>query len=306
MQGIVIKSTGSWYQVRREDGSIIQCRLKGKFRLSGIKHTNPVTVGDHVEFEMEPDSDNGVINKIADRRNYIIRKANNLSKQTHIIASNLDQLMLIATLAYPKTSLGFIDRILVTAEAYHIPAVIVFNKSDLMKNGFDELLDETIGLYEKVGYRCLKTSTVTGEGLDELKELLKNKTTLLSGHSGVGKSTLLNTIEPGLNLKTGIISNYSKKGQHTTTFAEMHPLSFGGFIVDTPGIREFGLVDFDLAEVSHYFREMQPLIGKCKYNNCMHINEKDCAIQAAVVSGEISEQRFSSYLSIISNQDIYE
>lgn len=306
MQGIVVKSTGSWYQVRTAKGIIIQCRLKGKFRLNGIKHTNPVTVGDVVDFEMEPESENGVIHKIHDRKNYIIRKANNLSKQTHIIASNLDQLMLIATLAFPKTSLGFIDRVLLTAEAYHIPAIIVFNKVDLMQNGFDEILSETIQLYERIGYPCLKTSAKTGEGLEELKSLLSNKTTLLSGHSGVGKSTLLNTIEPTLNLKTGIISNYSKKGQHTTTFAEMHPLNFGGFIVDTPGIREFGLVDFDLNEVSHYFKEMQPLIGQCKYNNCMHVNEPECAIQAAVASGQISEQRFSSYLSIISNQDIYE
>ncbi|MDP1727139.1 MAG: ribosome small subunit-dependent GTPase A [Bacteroidota bacterium] len=306
MQGIVVKSTGSWYQVRTEKGTIILCRLKGKFRLSGIKHTNPVTVGDVVDFEMESESENGVIHKIYERKNYIIRKANNLSKQTHIIASNLDQLMLIATLAFPKTSFGFIDRILVTAEAYHIPAIIVFNKADLMQNGFDQMLSETIQLYEQVGYPCLKTSAKTGEGLEELKAMLCNKTTLLSGHSGVGKSTLLNTIEPALNLKTGIISNYSKKGQHTTTFAEMHHLSIGGFIVDTPGIREFGLVDFDLAEVSHYFKEMQPLIGQCKYNNCMHVNEPECAIQAAVVAGQISEQRFSSYLSIISNQDIYE
>ncbi|MBC7383144.1 MAG: ribosome small subunit-dependent GTPase A [Bacteroidia bacterium] len=306
MHGIVVKSTGSWYQVRKENGSLIPCRLKGKFRLSGIKHTNPVTVGDVIEFEMEPESGNGIINKIHERKNHIIRKANNLSKQTHIIASNLDQILIIVTLAYPKTSLGFIDRLLITSEAYHIPAVIVFNKKDLMINGWEEVVDHTIKLYEKIGYRCIETSTLSGEGLSELKALLTGKTTLVSGHSGVGKSTLLNFVEPTLNLKTGIISNYSKKGQHTTTFAEMHPLSFGGFIVDTPGIREFGLVDFDMAEVSHYFKEMQPLIGKCKFNNCKHINEPDCAIQAAVVSGEISEERFSSYLSIISNQDIYE
>lgn len=306
MQGTIVKSTGSWYLVRTADGNLISCRLKGKFRLSGIKHTNPVTVGDQVQFEMEPESENGIIHKIEDRRNYIIRKANNLSKQTHIIASNLDQCMLIATLAYPKTSLGFMDRFLVTAEAYHIPAIIVFNKVDLMKNGLEEILQETIELYQKIGYKCLSTSTITQEGLDELKHILKDKTTLLSGHSGVGKSTLINAIAPGLHLKTGIISNYSLKGQHTTTFAEMHPLSFGGYIVDTPGIREFGLVDFDLSEVSHYFKEMQPLIGKCKYNNCMHLNEPDCAIQEAVAKGQISEERFGSYLSIISNQDIYE
>ena len=305
MHGTVVKSTGSWYHVRKGNGDIVPCRLKGKFRLDGIKHTNPVTVGDEVHFEMEPESGNGVISKIDDRKNYIIRKSNNLSKQTHIIASNLDQCMLIATLAFPRTSFGFMDRFLITAEAYHIPAIIVFNKTDLMEGGFDEVLNETIRLYEKIGYRCLKTSAITGEGLEEFKTVLANKTTLLSGHSGVGKSTLLNGIEPALNLKTKAISKYSQKGQHTTTFAEMHPLSFGGYIVDTPGIREFGLVDYDMVEVSHYFKEMQPLIGKCKYNNCKHINEPDCAIQAAVVSGEISEQRFSSYLSIISNQNIY-
>jgi ribosome biogenesis GTPase len=306
MKGVVIKSTGSWYSVRTENGAIHACRLKGKFRLKGIKHTNPVTVGDKVNFELEPESHNGIIDAIDDRKNYIIRKANNLSKQTHIIASNLDQSLLIITLAFPKTSLGFIDRFLVTSEAYHIPAVLVFNKCDLMTHGFDEILDETIELYERIGYTCLKTSTVTGQGIAEFKNLLHNKTSLLSGHSGVGKSTLLNHLEPNLNLKTTAISNYSQKGQHTTTFAEMHPLSFGGYIIDTPGIREFGLVDFLDAEVSHYFREMQPLIGQCKFNNCKHINEPECAIQNAVRSGQISEQRFSSYLSMMSNEDIYE
>lgn len=306
MKGVVIKSTGSWYLVRTDEGHIHSCRLKGKFRLKGIKHTNPITVGDKVDFELEPESANGVINAIDDRKNYIIRKANNLSKQTHIIASNLDQSMLIVTLAFPKTSLGFMDRFLITSEAYHIPAILVFNKVDLMTHGLEEVLDETIELYERIGYICLKTSTLSGEGLPELKEMLKGKTTLLSGHSGVGKSSLLNTLEPQLNLKTSAISNYSQKGQHTTTFAEMHPLSFGGYIIDTPGIREFGLVDFDQAEVSHYFKEMQPLIGKCKFNNCKHINEPGCAIQAAVAEGSISEERFGSYLSILSNEDIYE
>ncbi|MBP7510776.1 MAG: ribosome small subunit-dependent GTPase A [Bacteroidia bacterium] len=306
MKGVVIKSTGSWYLVRTENGSIHSCRLKGKFRLKGIKHTNPVTVGDKVNFEFETESQNGVIDTIDERRNYIIRKANNLSKQTHIIASNLDQSLLIITLAFPKTSLGFIDRFLVTSEAYHIPAILVFNKSDLMTHGFEEILDETIDLYQRIGYKCIKTSTKTGEGLEELKALLKDKTSLLSGHSGVGKSTLLNHIEPGLELKTTAISNYSQKGQHTTTFAEMHPLSFGGYIIDTPGIREFGLVDFLEAEISHYFIEMQGLIGNCKFNNCKHINEPECAIQNAVRSGQISEERFSSYLSMMSNEDIYE
>jgi ribosome biogenesis GTPase len=306
MKGIVIKSTGSWYMVRTETGAVHACRLKGKFRLKGIKHTNPVTVGDKVDFEFEPESENGVIHSIDDRKNYIIRKANNLSKQTHIIASNLDQSLLIVTLAFPKTSLGFIDRFLVTSEAYHIPAIIVFNKIDLMTHGLEEVLDETIELYERIGYKCLKTSTVSGQGIEELKSLLKGKISLLSGHSGVGKSTLMNHLEPGLNIKTKHISNASHKGQHTTTFAEMHPLHFGADIIDTPGIREFGLVDFENAEVSHYFKEMQGYIGHCKFNNCKHLNEPECAVQAAVAAGNISEERFGSYLSIISNEDIYE
>lgn len=306
MRGIVIKSTGSWYLVRTETGNIHSCRLKGKFRLNGIKHTNPITVGDVVDFEMELGSENGVIHTLHERKNHIIRKANNMSKQTHIIASNLDQSLLIITLAFPKTSLGFIDRFLVSAEAYHIPAILVFNKIDLMQGEWLEIVNDTIERYEKIGYTCLKTSTISGEGIQDLKSLLQNKISLLSGHSGVGKSTLLNHIEPSLDLKTTAISNYSQKGQHTTTFAEMHPLSFGGYIIDTPGIREFGLVDFEDSEVSHYFKEMQPFIGHCKFNNCKHINEPECAIQAAINEGVISIERFSSYLSILSKEDIYE
>jgi ribosome biogenesis GTPase len=306
IHGQVVKSTGSWYTVRKDGGGFLPCRLKGKFRLSGIKHTNPITVGDWVNVEMEPDSANGVIYAIEDRRNYIIRKANNMSKQTHMIASNLDQCMLIITLAFPKTSLGFIDRFLVTAEAYHVPAILVFNKSDLYVDEAEVILEQTMDLYRKIGYTCLRTSIKTQEGLATLKELLKDKTTLLSGHSGVGKSSLLNTVEPRLNLKTQAISNYSEKGQHTTTFAEMHALSFGGNIVDTPGIREFGLVDFEDAEVSHYFKEMQSVLTQCKFNNCKHINEPQCAVQAAVNNGIISLERFNSYLSILSKEDIYE
>ncbi|NDC30507.1 MAG: ribosome small subunit-dependent GTPase A [Bacteroidetes bacterium] len=307
MQGIVIKSTGSWYMVRKDDGDIVSCRIKGKFRLQGIKHTNPVTVGDVVEFEIEPSNENGVINKIHDRKNYIIRKANNLSKQTHIIAANIDQALLMVTLAFPKTSLGFIDRFLMTAEAYHIPATIVFNKLDLFTNEMEDLLNDTIELYQNnIGYPCIKTSVKNNIGLDEVKALLKGKTTLVSGHSGVGKSSLLNAIEPALNIKTGDISSYSFKGQHTTTFAEMHPLSFGGYIIDTPGIREFGLVDFDDREISHYFKEMKSFIGKCKFNNCKHMNEPGCSIIKAVEENIISPERYNSYLSIMSHDDIYE
>jgi len=306
IHGQVVKSTGSWYTVRKDDGGFLQCRLKGKFRLNGIKHTNPITVGDWVNLEMEPDSPNGVIYAIEDRKNYIIRKANNMSKQTHIIASNLDQCMLIITLAFPKTSLGFIDRFLVTAEAYHVPAILVFNKSDLYVDEAEEILAYTMDLYRKIGYTCLRTSIKTQEGLNTLKEMLQDKTTLLSGHSGVGKSSLLNAIEPTLQLKTQAISNYSEKGQHTTTFAEMHSLKFGGNIVDTPGIREFGLVDFEDAEVSHYFKEMQTVLTQCRFNNCKHINEPNCAVQAAVENGQISHERFNSYLSILNKEDIYE
>ena len=306
MEGIVVKSTGSWYEVMKPSGEIINCRLKGKFRLQGLKHTNPVTVGDKINYEMEPNSENGVIFSIEPRKNYIIRKSSNLSKQTHIIASNIDQAILMVTIAFPTTSLGFIDRFLVTAEAYHIPTTIIFNKVDLCTNGLEDLLQETIDLYhKKVGYAYLKTSVNEKIGLDEVKALLQNKTTLVAGHSGVGKSSLLNAIEPNLNLRTGIISKTSFNGQHTTTFAQMHPLSFGGFIIDTPGIREFGVVDLNNAELSHYFKEMKPFIGKCKFNNCQHIHEPQCAVLEALEAGQIPAERYQSYLSIMANEDVF-
>ena len=306
MDGIVVKSTGSWYEVMKPSGEIINCRLKGKFRLQGLKHTNPVTVGDKINYEMEPNSENGVIFSIEPRKNYIIRKSSNLSKQTHIIASNIDQAILMVTIAFPTTSLGFIDRFLVTAEAYHIPTTIIFNKVDLCINGLEEVLQETIDLYhKKVGYDYLKTSVNDKIGLDEVKELLQNKTTLVAGHSGVGKSSLLNAIEHNLNLRTGIISKTSFNGQHTTTFAQMHPLSFGGFIIDTPGIREFGVVDLNNAELSHYFKEMKPFIGKCKFNNCQHIHEPQCAVLEALETGQIPAERYQSYLSIMANEDVF-
>lgn len=306
MDGIVVKSTGSWYEVMKPSGEIINCRLKGKFRLQGLKHTNPVTVGDKINYEMEPNSENGVIFSIEPRKNYIIRKSSNLSKQTHIIASNIDQAILMVTIAFPNTSLGFIDRFLVTAEAYHIPTTIIFNKVDLCTNGLEDVLQETIDLYhKKVGYAYLKTSVNDKIGLDEVKELLQNKTTLVAGHSGVGKSSLLNAIEPNLNLRTGIISKTSFNGQHTTTFAQMHPLSFGGFIIDTPGIREFGVVDLNNAELSHYFKEMKPFIGKCKFNNCQHIHEPQCTVLEALEAGKIPAERYQSYLSIMANEDVF-
>ena len=306
MEGIVVKSTGSWYEVMKPSGEIINCRLKGKFRLQGLKHTNPVTVGDKINYEMEPNSENGVIFSIEPRKNYIIRKSSNLSKQTHIIASNIDQAILMVTIAFPTTSLGFIDRFLVTAEAYHIPTTIIFNKVDLCTNGLEDVLQETISLYhKKVGYDYLKSSVNDKIGLDEVKVLLQNKTTLVAGHSGVGKSSLLNAIEPNLNLRTGIISKTSFNGQHTTTFAQMHPLSFGGFIIDTPGIREFGVVDLNNAELSHYFKEMKPFIGKCKFNNCQHIHEPQCAVLEALEAEQIPAERYQSYLSIMANEDVF-
>jgi ribosome biogenesis GTPase / thiamine phosphate phosphatase len=306
MEGVVVKSTGSWYSVKVAPGQYIQCRIKGKFRLDGIKHTNPIAVGDVVDFELEEGREEGMIHKIHERKNYIIRKASNLSKQTHIIASNLDQAIVVASLVQPATSLGFIDRFLATAEAYHVPAVIVFNKSDLYNEAMQAVLDDIIQLYRKIGYQVVLSSATAQTNIEALRELLKDKTTLVMGHSGVGKSTLLNAIEPELVLKTGTISNYSNKGKHTTTFAEMFELSFGGNIIDTPGIKELGVVDFDKRLVSHYFREMRALIGQCKFNDCQHVNEPVCAVLKAVETGEIRVERYASYLSVLNNEDIFQ
>ncbi len=305
MLGTVIKSTGSWYEVRTSE-AIVKCRIKGKFRLEGIKHTNPIAVGDHVEIVLEENRDTGVITQIHERKNYIIRKSSNLSKQTHIIASNIDQALLVVSLIQPQTSLGFIDRFLMTAEAYHIPTTIVVNKADLYHGPLKELLHDIQSLYESVGYTCFATSASTGFNTDKLINLLKDKTTLVSGHSGVGKSSLLNTISPGLNLKTGDISDFSQKGKHTTTFAEMFNLSFGGDIIDTPGIKEFGIVDFDEREISHYFKEFRAYLNQCRFNNCKHLNEPNCAIKEAVEQGAISVERYESYVKILTKQDLYD
>lgn len=308
MRGVVVKSTGSWYQVKNQEGHFIQCRIKGKFRLEGIKHTNPIAVGDFVEYEVEDNNEQNtaVIHKIYDRKNYIIRKSSNLSKQTHIIASNIDQALLVAALVQPQTSLGFIDRFIMTAEAYHIPTIVVFNKSDLYEGGLEDILNETMSIYQNIGYTCFETSVISGKNTDKLKSILKDKTTLVAGHSGVGKSSLLNHISPGLNLKTGDISNFSQKGTHTTTFAEMFDLSFGGSIIDTPGIKEFGIVDFNESEISHYFKEMRPYITQCRFNNCKHLNEPGCAVKEAVGNGEIAQERFDSYMNILTKKDYYE
>lgn len=298
MQGLVIKSTGSWYQIRATDGKRYDCRIKGKFRIKGIQTTNPIAVGDQVAFDMEPNADTGVIHTLLDRKNYIIRKSINLSKQAQIIAANMDQAFLIVTLASPRTSLGFIDRFLATAEAYSIPTVLIFNKLDLFSEEGLEFLAEYKSIYENIGYPCYEVSAIEGTNLPQIEALLKDRVTLFSGHSGVGKSSLINALMPGQNIKTGAISEASDKGQHTTTFAEMHEFPFGGFLIDTPGIRELGIFDIRPTELSHYFREMRALLNQCRFNNCRHVNEPGCAIMKAVQEGEIEPSRYESYLSI--------
>lgn len=303
MQGLVIKSTGSWYQILANNGQTYDCRIKGKFRIKGIQTTNPIAVGDNVIFDLEPSVPTGVISQLLPRKNYIIRKSINLSKQAQIIAANLDQAFLIVTLASPRTSLGFIDRFLATAEAYGVPTVIIFNKLDLYNQAGIEILEDYKSIYEKIGYPCYEVSALAGTHIQKIKALLKDKSTLLSGHSGVGKSSLINAILPNFKLKTGEVSEWSDKGQHTTTFAEMHQLPFGGFLIDTPGIRELGIVDIEKEELSHFFVEMRDRLNQCKFNNCRHINEPGCAVISAVEEGDIEPSRYESYLSIYHGND---
>ncbi|MBV2226075.1 MAG: ribosome small subunit-dependent GTPase A [Sphingobacterium mizutaii] len=303
MRGLVTKSTGSWYQVLDDDGKRYECRIKGIFRTQGIKTTNPIAVGDRVEFEIEHGQQSAVITKLEPRKNYIIRRSVNLSKQTQIIGANLDLALLVVTLASPPTSTGFIDRFLVTAEAYGIPAALVFNKLDLFSEEGLEILAEYMAIYENLGYPCYTVSALEKENIEELNEVLKDKITLISGHSGVGKSTLINAIIPGSDLKTGNISDWSDKGKHTTTFAEMIDLPFSGKLIDTPGIRELGIVDIEPQELSHYFPEMRNLLNQCKFHNCRHINEPGCAVLDALENGEIEPSRYDSYLSIYNNEN---
>lgn len=302
MKGVVIKSTGSWYTIRTEDNNIYECRIRGKFRLSGIKSTNPVTVGDIVDFELEKNSNNGIITKIHDRKNYIIRKSVNLSKQTHIIAANIDQVFLLVTLENPPTYTPFIDRFLATAEAYSIPAIIIFNKIDIYDKKLAEQKQQLEKVYRTIGYECLDISAIEKINIGKLKIMMKDRVSMFSGHSGVGKSTLINTIYPKLNLKTAEISTQHKQGQHTTTFAEMFSLPFGGYIIDTPGIKGFGVVDFDKDEVGDFFPEFFALKQDCKFNNCLHVNEPDCAIKSAIEKDEIAKSRYSSYLQILKGE----
>jgi ribosome biogenesis GTPase len=305
MTGLVYKSTGSWYTVKAEDNSFYECRIKGKFRMQGIKSTNPIAVGDVVDFELDENSDaiTGSIHNIHDRKNYIVRKSVNLSKQTHIIASNIDVVFLLITINNPPTTTSFIDRFLVTAEAYGIEAVLAFNKIDT----FDEAMkDEQLYLqyiYSEIGYKFLKVSAIGKKGLEELKGMMIGKVSMFSGHSGVGKSTLVNALEPNLNLKTKNISEQSKQGQHTTTFAEMYDLSFDAKIIDTPGIKGFGIVDMEPSEVSGYFPEFFKLQDECKFNNCLHKEEPNCAVKKALEENKIAWSRYNSYLKILEGDD---
>ena len=302
MEGVVIKSTGSWYTVRTVDGDIFECRIKGKFRISGIKSTNPVTVGDVVDFELEDNSENGIIHKIHDRKNYIIRKSVKLSKQTHIIAANIDQVLLLVTLENPTTYTSFIDRFLATAEAYSIPAIIVFSKIDLYSKELLQQKKKLEKIYRDIGYECIDVSANENININKLKNIMKGKVNMFSGHSGVGKSTLINTIDPQLDLKTSEISLQHKQGQHTTTFAEMFSLPFGGYIIDTPGIKGFGVVDFHKEEIGDFFPEIFALKHNCKFNNCMHVNEPGCAIKQAVENNKIAESRYMSYLQLLEDE----
>jgi ribosome biogenesis GTPase len=300
MKGIVYKSTGSWYIVKDEQGNFRNTRMKGVLKIDDITSTNPVAVGDEVEIEIESEGENNaIISGISERNNYINRQSPRHKYQHHIVAANLDQSLLVATLKEPRTSQGFIDRFLVASEMYHVMPIIIFNKSDLYKKKELEKYEAFKSMYEKVGYRVLLISAATTEGVDGVKELLINKTTLISGHSGVGKSSLLNVIFPEMNLKTRNISGWSGKGQHTTTFAEMYDLPTGGRIIDTPGMREFGLVHISKAELSHYFPEMRDRLNNCQFNNCLHVNEPECAIKDAVRNGEIHEDRYVSYVNIL-------
>ncbi len=302
-KGIVIKSVGSRYKVLAGDGITCDCILRGRLRVRGVQTTNPVAVGDNVLFDAEATGKTGIITEVQERKNYILRKASNLSKKYQIIAANLDQVLVIATIVFPKTALEFLDRLLITAEAYRIPAKIIFNKTDLYREEETKKMEHLISVYERVGYQCLRLSLSDGTGVENLKEMMKDKISLISGNSGVGKTTLLNIIDPSLNLKTEKISDYHKQGKHITTFPEMHRLPSGGFAIDTPGIRGFGVVDMDRKEIYHFFPEIFRASKDCRYHNCLHLDEPGCAVTKAVGNGEIDYLRYRSYFSILNDEN---
>lgn len=302
--GLILRSTGSWYDVRNVDGHVYKGRLKGKFKIKGFKVTNPIAVGDRVTFDLEDEIENtAVITDILPRDNYIVRQSVHKTAHGHMLAANLDQAVLLATLTLPRTSLGFIDRFLVAAESFRIPTAVVFNKADVLNDEGLAYQQEIMAMYEQIGYQCLATSATEGEGVDAFRQLLDHKVTLLSGHSGVGKSTLVNAIAPDLNLRTNEISTFANKGVHTTTFAEMFELAPETYIIDTPGIKELGLINTSKEEIGHYFPEMRDRLNQCRFHNCLHINEPGCAIKDAVGEGEIAESRYMSYLSMMDGGD---
>jgi ribosome biogenesis GTPase len=301
-EGFVLKSTGSWYDVKTDSGALFRCRLRGKLKLKGVNTTNPVAVGDNVRFSIEKDQE-GIIHEILPRTNYLIRKSTRKTSYGHIIASNIDQAILVASLIFPRTSIGFIDRYLVSADSFRIPAKIIFNKSDLLNKPLMELHDYLASIYSNIGYENILISAKEDEDINRVTEWLYGKKTLLSGHSGVGKSTILNRINPDLQLPTDEVSNFANKGKHTTTFAEMIEIKKDSYVIDTPGIKELGLIDMESWEISHYFPEMRERLGECKYKNCLHINEPGCVIIQAVEEQKIADTRYDSYVSMIIDDD---
>jgi len=310
-KGIVIKSTGSWYTVKTEDGNLIESRIKGNLRLKGVRSTNPIAVGDHVELTETKEDNNafsqlvGLIYKINPRKNYIIRKSPNLSKESHIIAANIDQALLVVTIQFPETTTTFIDRFLVSAEAYRIPCHLIYNKIDLYNEEQTNTMNSLIEIYELAGYQCLKMSAKNETGIEELKLMMTNKTNVFSGHSGVGKSTIINSLQPEMNIKTGLISEAHFSGKHTTTNSEMYELDFGGYIIDTPGIKGFGVLEMEKEEISHYFPEIFKLLNECQFYNCTHTHEPQCAVKKSVSEGKIAISRYNSYLGLLEGEEKY-